>query len=98
MTTTRALTLEEQAVLDIITQHKALISIVFDIDDEDGIKGPQIDYRNIDEEYLDQSADPTKNRPSRTAIYFEEEKIPRPDVLNKMDMRTGEIYEYHPGT
>jgi hypothetical protein len=91
---------KQQAVLDLITNHRALISIVFDLDYQ-APNGPQIDYSRIDQEYLDQLADPSKNRPSRAKKFFAEKRHPQPlpKTSKKMDMRTGEIDEdYHPAT
>jgi hypothetical protein len=55
---------KEQAILEIIESHNALISIVFDTGrDENG--WDIVDYTEIDTSYLNQIAEPNKYRPSR---------------------------------
>ena len=85
-------TKEEQAALEIIRSHNALVAIVFDQD----AKGV-INYKDIDENYLDQLADPTKNRPSRSARFFQEQGKPIPEVIKKINLQTLVVHDHHPG-
>ena len=93
------LTKAEQAALDIIKGHRALIKTMLDykVEDDEVPGAPKkIDYHDIDF-YLDQIADPTAKRPSRSAYYFSLSNNPRPSVVQKTNLKTGKVHAHKSG-
>jgi hypothetical protein len=89
------LTPEEQAALDIITSNNALIKIVPDYSHKVDNK-VIIDYSNIDFN-LNQIADPTTYRPSRSAYYYSGANIALPEIVLKTNPKTGKVHQHRPG-
>lgn len=93
------LTAEEQAALDIIRKHRAIISMHFDItypDDDPGTDNPIYDHADTDS-LVNQLYDPNKFRPSLTEQLFASNGLQRPAKLKKLNMKTGDVFEYTPG-
>jgi hypothetical protein len=87
------LTKDEQAALDLIKSHNALIKVVRDSRLDYETKKRTIDYREIDF-YVDQRLDPTAHRPSRSAYFFDDNP---PLELRKMDLKSKQIHIHFPG-
>lgn len=87
-----SLTKNEQAALDIISSHRALVKVVADKNDDDDA----IDYSRLDFN-LNQIADPTANRPSRSAYYFSLTGKSLPSVVTKTDLKTNKTHDHNPG-
>jgi hypothetical protein len=88
------LTQEELAALKIIRGHRALISMVCDF----SIVGDERVYDNGElDSVLSQLANPSLNRPSRSAELFASHHLPRPPKLLKTNLKTGEEHEHIPG-
>lgn len=89
-------TQEEQAALEIIKNHRALIKMINDSYIDEDTKERVKDYDNIDF-YLTQLLNPNQNRPSRSAYFFQNESHALPISLRKINLKTKKIHDHHPG-
>lgn len=90
------LTQAEKNILETIRSHKAMVRLVQDSEAHSMYEDGKPTYEDIDQ-LLAQIQDPTKNRPSRTQKYYDEQHQARPVELEKINLVTQKWHKHKLG-